>query len=178
MRREQSIWFILMLARLLTVSHIFLIDMPSKLSGQSGPKTGWTARLKLVIVISSTRPCRMPVTNVVSLFINELEDRTEHTNSRSADNWWGEVTDRPDQCAAIPRDLNSLQKWANRNLTKFRKILNLYLWAKNRKHQHRLRGNWKGKQLCRKRPDPDGQQIEHESALYPWNKDQQSFRMH
>ncbi|PKU38186.1 rna-directed dna polymerase from mobile element jockey-like [Limosa lapponica baueri] len=33
----------------------------------------------------------------------------------------GGVTDRPEGCAAIQRDLNRLEKWADRNLTKFNK---------------------------------------------------------
>jgi len=33
----------------------------------------------------------------------------------------GEVTDTPDGCASIQRDLNRPEKWADRNLTKFSK---------------------------------------------------------
>lgn len=57
-----------------------------------------------------------------NIFINYPHDGTEYTLSKVADNTKsGEVTEKPDGCAAIQRDLNRLEKCANRNLLKFNK---------------------------------------------------------
>jgi len=47
---------------------------------------------------------------------------TEYTLNKFADNTkLGRVVDGPDGCAAIQKDLDRLEKWANRKLIKFNK---------------------------------------------------------
>lgn len=54
--------------------------------------------------------------------INDLDDGTECTLSESADNKeLGGVADIPDGHAATQRDIDRLQKWANKNLMAFNK---------------------------------------------------------
>ncbi|KAK4832091.1 hypothetical protein QYF61_020706 [Mycteria americana] len=55
-----------------------------------------------------------------SIFINDLDDGTEYTLSKFAGNTKLEgMPDTPEGCVAIQGDLNSLEKWAHRNLMKF-----------------------------------------------------------
>lgn len=72
-------------------------------------------------------------------FINDLDDGTEHTLSKFANNMklGGEI-DAPDGCAAIRRDFVRLVKWASRNLIKFNKgrCKVLYLGKNNSRHQY------------------------------------------
>ena len=55
-------------------------------------------------------------------FINDLGDGAECILCKPADDTkLGGVADTPEGCAAIQRDLDSLEKWADRNLEKFSK---------------------------------------------------------
>ncbi|KAK4828365.1 hypothetical protein QYF61_026087 [Mycteria americana] len=55
-----------------------------------------------------------------NIFINDLDDGAECTLSKFAyDRKLGGVVDRPGGCAAILRDSDRLEKWANRNLINF-----------------------------------------------------------
>ncbi|KAK4827590.1 LOW QUALITY PROTEIN: hypothetical protein QYF61_019492 [Mycteria americana] len=73
------------------------------------------------VVISGTKSSGLgPVP--FNIFINVLNAGTECTFSKFADDTkLGAVADRPEGCAAIQRDLNRLEKWADRNLRKFNK---------------------------------------------------------
>jgi len=52
-----------------------------------------------------------------NIFFNDLDSGAECSLSKIADDTkLGGVADRPWDCAAIQRDLNRLEKWADRNL--------------------------------------------------------------
>ncbi|KAK4830533.1 hypothetical protein QYF61_011671 [Mycteria americana] len=55
----------------------------------------------------------------------------------------GGVADTPEGCAAIQRDLNRLEKWADGNLMKFNKEKSkaLHLGRNNPRHQYMLGAN-------------------------------------
>ena len=65
-----------------------------------------------------------------NFFISDLDKGTECTLSKFADDTKsGGVADTVEGCAAIQRDLDSLESWEQRNLMKFKKgkrrVLNL-----------------------------------------------------
>ena len=69
-------------------------------------------------------------------FLNDLDDGAECTLSKFADDTnLGGVADAPEGCAAVQRDLNRLEKWADRNLMKFNKCKVLHLGRDNSRHQ-------------------------------------------
>lgn len=62
----------------------------------------------------------------------DLDDRIESTLSKFANNMnLGGVADAPEGCAAIQQDLDSLERWVERNLMRFnmRKWKILYTWG-------------------------------------------------
>jgi len=109
---------------------------------------GWAQR----VVISRAKSGWRPVTGSVpqgsilgpalfNILINDLDGGVECTLSKFADDTkLIRVADTPEGRAAIQRDLDWLEKWANRHLMKFNKekCKDLHLGNNNSTHQYML----------------------------------------
>lgn len=84
----------------------------------NGMKSSWSPVSSCVPHLSLLSPI------LFNIFINDLKDGAEFTLSRFADGTkLGEVADKPEDDAAIHRDLDRLKKWADMNLTQFNRLL-------------------------------------------------------
>jgi len=104
-----------------------------------------------------------------SIFVSNLEDGTDRALRFADDTKLGGVGDTPDGCAAIQRDADWLENWANRNVRPFnkRECRALRLGRSNPIHQHSLGlPSWgaHGQERCWRT------QVRHEPPMCLWGK--------
>lgn len=172
--------FILILVRLLTLSHNIFFDKPMKWWLDKQAVTWLSSWLscwdRKVVVSNKQTSCRHMNgvsqsqywdTNLFNIFINGMDVGTECTLGKFADNIkLGRIIYRPDNCTAMWSHLN-------RNLIKFNKekCQVLFLGRNNVMHQYRL-GPTSWKAAFQKRTgSPGRQQVEQESETYPHGKE-------
>ncbi|KAK4829005.1 hypothetical protein QYF61_001761 [Mycteria americana] len=82
--------------------------------------------------------------NKTKCWILHLGQSNAGHNKSADDTKLGGVADTPESCAAIQRDIDRLEKWADRNLMMFNKesCKVLHLGRNNPKHQNTLRATW------------------------------------